>query len=118
MATNGFSINAQGMVSVTYTVTEGPAPPFSIGIYGSPDGVQPATLLQTYEIDDTNLLGDGTHTVTFAPDFSGAGNTAPYLVAMLDAYNEVYEVTKTDNVLGLSVPSGGANSKKPAGTFT
>ena len=55
-------------------------------------------MLQTYEIDDPTLLGGGgqTYTVSFAADLSG--DSSPYLIAMLDCYDQVAETTKADNV--------------------
>ena len=69
---------------MSYTVNGEDSPPFSIGIYGSPDGLQPATLLQTYEVSDPALLGGGgqTYTATFAADLSGFASSL-YLIAKL-----------------------------------
>ena len=89
---DNFAVDANGNLSVTYTINGEDSPPFSIGIYGSPDGIQPTTLLQTYDVSDPSLLGGGTNTVSFAADLSG--DSSPYLVAMLDAYNQVAEPVK------------------------
>ena len=104
MDTNGFS-DANGNLSVTYTINGENSPPFSIGIYGSPDGHQTSNLLQTYDITDPTLLGGGgqTYTVSFAADLSG--DSSLYLIAMLDCYDQVTETTKADNV---SAPLSGA----------
>ena len=65
---NSFAVDGNGNFSVTYTIAGEDSPPFSIGVYGSPDGVQPATLLQTYDVTDPSVLGGGgqTYTVSFA----------------------------------------------------
>ncbi len=112
MDANGFTVDQSGNLSVTYTINGEDSPPFSIGIYGSPDGRQAGLLpspsgggaggegglLQTYDITDPTLLGGGgqTYTVSIPPDLNG--DSSPYLVAMLDCYDQVTETTKADNV--------------------
>jgi Ca2+-binding RTX toxin-like protein len=97
-------VDAEGNLSVGYTITcptSQSAPDFTIGIYGSPDGRQPVTLLQTFDVDDSNLLTGSTagitHTATFPADL-GDLDANGFVVAKLDAYDEVYETTKSDNV--------------------
>ena len=95
---DGIAVDENGNFAVTYTIDGEDSAPFSIGIYGSPDGVQPATLLQTYEVDDPTMLtgGGAVHTVSFAPDLSNAGSSQ-YLFAMLDCNQETYEMSRADN---------------------
>ena len=95
---NSFSINTQGQISVQYTIDGASAAPFSIGIYGSPDGSTPATLLQTVEVDDPSLLtGSGAvHTATFEADLSQLTET-DYVLAKLDINNEVYQQNRADD---------------------
>ncbi len=111
---DNFAVDANGNLSVTYTITGEDSPPFSIGIYGSPDGIQPTTLLQTYDVSDPSLLGGGgqTYTVSFAADLSG--DSSPYLVAVLDVYNQVAETSKSDN---LSAPLSGAFQNSDGGLY-
>ena len=112
LAMDSFGVDSSGNLSVTYTINGEDSPPFSIGIYGSPDGRQAGLLpspsgggaggegglLQTYDITDPTLLGGGgqTYTVSIPPDLSG--DSSPYLVAMLDCYDQVTETSKADNV--------------------
>jgi hypothetical protein len=51
---NSFSANADGQLAVTYTIVGHDAPPFSIGIYQSAEGVQPTNLVRT--IDRANAI--------------------------------------------------------------
>ena len=51
---DSFSLADSGQLSVQYTVTAGSLP-FNIGIYSSPDGVQPGDLLQTFNVSDSDL---------------------------------------------------------------
>ncbi len=84
---DGLSISPQGQISVEYTVTGAAATPFSIGIYGSPDGKTPENLLQTIDVTDSSQLSPGTYTA--AVDAALAQMTeADYLLAKLDIYNE------------------------------
>ena len=53
------------------------APPFSIGIYGSPDGVRQGNLLQSYDVGDPSVLAAGTYTARFAADFSDRAQQEP-----------------------------------------
>ena len=95
---NSFGIDGDGNFTVSYTITGEDSPPFSIGIFGSADGSQPTSLLQSYEIDDPTLLTGGgqSHTASFTPDLSGVGSN-PCLIAVLDCNDEVRETTKADN---------------------
>jgi len=96
---DAFSVDTQGQISVQYTVNGATAAPFSIGIYASPDGRTPATLLQAIEVDDPALLtGDGaTHAATV--DAALGELTEPdYLLARLDIYNEVYQQNRADDI--------------------
>ncbi len=99
LSMGAFTVDNQGNLSVTYTVNGEEAPPFSIGIYGSPDGVQPTNLLQTYEVSDPTLLaGAGaTHTVTFPASFYGI-NSTQYVIALLNANSAIEESTNAGNV--------------------
>jgi hypothetical protein len=99
MNTSGFNVDANGNLSVTYTVNGEDSLPFSIGIYGSPDGVQPTTLMQTDEVDDPTLLAGGgqSHTVTF-PASLDAIDSSEYVVAQLDSNDAVEETSKADNI--------------------
>jgi hypothetical protein len=98
---NNFSIvdsgENVGQISVTYTVTGADAPPFSIGIYGSPSTVRQGDLLQSYDVSDPSVLAPGTYTATFTADFSDLGSDK-YLFAALDCNDEVYEMTRAGNV--------------------
>jgi hypothetical protein len=102
----GFSVYAQSQFSVEYEV-EGTsaAPPFSIGIYGSPDGSQPADLLQTYDVSGSDLLV-GSDAVTFAADRSGLSSNDLYLLAKLDAYDHrlVLRMPWTNRTQAFSLP--------------
>ena len=111
LTVNSFSFDNQGQLHVSYTITTingSAAPPFSIGIYGSPDGVQPVDDLQEYDVSDPTLLSAGTHTVTFTADFSDLG-TDKYLMAQLDADDEVYEMSRAGN-LSASVSLAGVHA--------
>ena len=93
---DSFAVDADGNLSVTYTINGEDSPPFSIGIYGSPDGRQASShhaspalaagepCSKPTRSTDPTLLGGGgqTYTVSFPADLSG--DSSPYLVAMLD----------------------------------
>ena len=98
---NGISVDQNGNLSVSYTINGEDAPPFSIGIYGSPDGVQPTNQLQSYEVDDPTLLtgGGASHTVTFSADFDTLASSQ-YVIAQLDSGDAVEETSKSDNISG------------------
>ena len=97
-AGDGISVDQNGNISVTYTIDGEDSPPFSIGIYGSPDGVQPTTQLQSYEVDDSTLLtGGATHTVTFPVSLDGIASSQ-YVIAQLDSGDVVQETSKADNI--------------------
>ena len=99
LAMGNFTVDSQGNLTVSYTISGADAPPFSIGACSSPDGAQPAALLQTYEIDDPALLAAGSHTVSFAGDFSGFDGSSP-LIAKLDAEDDVYQASQGDDASG------------------
>ena len=106
LSMDSFQINAEGEATVSYGIAGGDSPPFTIGIYARPTGRQTADLLQTYEVDDPALLTGGeTHTATFDADLTLLDDGNPYLIAKLDALDEVYETTKSDN---RSAPLSGA----------
>ena len=94
-----FLVSAQGQMSVTYTVTDNnnsSATSFSIGIYGSPDRVTPANLLQTYQVTDPSMLTPGQHTALFDAALSGL-TESDYLLAKLDINDQVYETSRADD---------------------
>ncbi len=91
-----FTVDAGGNLSVGYTVDEGPATPFTIGVYSSVDGVQLGNMVQSVDVSDPGLLAVGSHTVTFAVQ-SGALSGGGYYVADLDVYDEIAETSKADN---------------------
>ena len=81
------------------------AAPFSIGIYQSPDGVQPTTLVGTIDVSDsadlTGSSGTGTqHTLIYDGGLTGLDG-GQYYLAKLDAYNQTFETSKSDNVSAL-----------------
>ena len=103
---DSFTANAHGQLAVTYTIVGQNAPPFSIGIYQSADGVQPTNLVGTINVSDSSDLtggGGAVHTLTYDGDLNGLDG-GQYYLARLDAYDEVAETTKTDN---LSAPLTG-----------
>ena len=61
LAINSFTFVNSGEINVSYTVTDAAAPPFSIGIYGSPDGVRQGDLFQTYDVSDPTPHGQPVH---------------------------------------------------------
>jgi hypothetical protein len=94
-----FTVDSQGNLSVGYTVNGEDSPPFLIGIYGSPDGVQPATLLQTYEVDDPTLLAGGGQSYTAAfPASLDDIDSCEYVIAQHDSGDAVEETSKADNI--------------------
>jgi len=101
LAIGDFTVDSQGQLSVQYTITGGNASPFSIGIYASPDGVQPAQLLQTIDVTDSLQLTGSTNGDTHVAAIDAALGEltgADYLIAKLDAYGEVYEYSEADNI--------------------
>ena len=84
---------------MSYTINGEDSPPFSIGIYGSPDGLQPTTLLQTYDVDDPSLLAGGgqNYTATFPASLDNI-DSSQYVVAQLDSTTQVEETSKADNI--------------------
>ena len=93
---DGFSLDDSGELSVEYTIGAGSAVPFTIGIYGSPDGVQAGELLQSYDAAGADLtVGD--QEVTLNADFGELGAADSYLLAVLDTNDDVY-VTSRANV--------------------
>jgi hypothetical protein len=94
-----FTVDSQGNLSVRYTINGEDAPPFNIGIYGSPDGRQATNLLQMYPITDPNLLGGGgqSYTVTF-PAALDSLTSSEYVIAQLDSSDAVEETSKADNI--------------------
>ncbi len=94
-----FTVDSQGNLSVTYTINGEDSQPFSIGVYGSPDGVQLARLLQTYSVDDPTLLTGGgtTHIVTFPASLFRI-DSSQYVIAQLDPGDAVQETSKADNI--------------------
>ena len=99
LSVGSFSVDSQGILSVSYTINGEDAPPFSIGIYGSPDGIQPTNLLQSYEVDDPSLLtgGGASHTVTFPASLDEL-DSCQYVIAELDSSNAVQEASRADNI--------------------
>jgi hypothetical protein len=99
LSMGAFTVDNQGNLSVSYTINGEDAPPFSIGIYGSPDGVQPANQLQSYEVDDPTLLtgGGATHTVTFPASLNNI-DSSQYVIAQLDSGDDVQETSRADNI--------------------
>ena len=99
---NSFTMDDQGQIQISYTVGNASAPPFSIGVYGSPDSAHLGDLLQTYEVSDPQFLTVGPQTVTFPADFSD-GDPGNYLIAVLDPGDDVYETSRAGNVGNLSL---------------
>ena len=104
---NSFAANADGQLAVTYSIVGQDAPPFSIGIYQSADGVQPTNLVGTIDVSDSSDLvgssGGDQYTLTYDGDLNGLDG-GQYYLARLDAYDQVAETIKTDN---LSAPLTG-----------
>ena len=85
------------LLKVYYTISGGytlqdPAPEFDVTIYSSPDGVVPETkLVETYTVDTTSMLIDGSYTVQISPEFLDQGGGVYdleedyYLVAVVHA---------------------------------
>jgi Ca2+-binding RTX toxin-like protein len=100
---DSFSVDSNGLSAVTYEVTGAASTPFSIGIYESTDGKQATTLVGTIDVsgqDDlagNNALAVGTHTLEYTGDLAGLA-AGQYYIAKLDAYDEVYETSKSDNL--------------------
>jgi hypothetical protein len=100
---NSFGVDSNGNLAVTYTVTGAAATPFSIGIYQSTDGKQAGNLVGTIDVSGENdLAGNndlavGSHTLEYLGDLGGL-DAGQYYIAKLDAYDEVYETTKSDNL--------------------
>jgi hypothetical protein len=94
-----FTVDSQGNLSVSYTINGEDSPPFNIGIYGSPDGRQATTLLQTYPITDPTLLTGGgqAHTATFPASLDSL-SSSQYVIAQLDSGDAVEETSKADNI--------------------
>ncbi len=99
LSMGSFTVDNQGNLSVSYTINGEDAPPFSIGIYGSPDGIQPTNLLQSYEVDDPSLLtgGGATHTVTFPASLDEL-DSCQYVIAELDSSDAVPEASRAGNI--------------------
>ena len=91
-----FTVDWEGEFSVSYTVSGHAAAPFTIGIYASPDGRQPAELLQTYEVTDSAVAG--TYTAAFAPDMNPLDGADPYVIAKLDAYDSVASANRSEEI--------------------
>ncbi len=93
-----FTVDSQGNLSVSYTITGEDAPPFSIGIYQSADGVQPGALAGTIDVtDQADVSGGGTtHTLEYDGTLFGLAN-GQYYIAQLDCYSQVQETTRADN---------------------
>jgi hypothetical protein len=107
---NSFGVDSNGNLAVTYTITGVAAPSFSIGISQSTDGKQIGNLVGTIDVasgtDDlagNDALAVGTHTLEYTDDLGGL-DAGQYYIAKLDAYDEVYETSKSDN---LSAPLTG-----------
>ena len=101
---DGFAIDGNGLPAVTYTITGTPGvdcAPFSIGIYQSADGLHTDNLVGTIDLrgekdlNNTDDLSRGTHTLEYADGLSGC---AQYYIAKLDCYNEVVETSRNDNI--------------------
>ena len=57
---DSFSVNAQGQISVEYTIDGQNAAPSALASIARPTAQRPATLLQTIEVDDpSQLIGGG-----------------------------------------------------------
>ena len=102
---DGFTVNAQGQLSVQYTINGSSATQFSIGIYSSTSstGLASPTLLQTVEVNDPAQLAGSTTGITYTDAFDAAlaqWTQGDFLFAKLDANNQVYETIKADNLGG------------------
>ena len=110
LSAGAFSINAQGQMSVTYTVNSSNGSsvvPFSIGICGSPDKTQPTNVLQEYQVADPSMLTPGQHTALIDAALSGLTED-DYLVAKLDVNNQIYQTSQSSCVsLPATLPPGG-----------
>ena len=109
LATTGFSSDGTDL-QVSYDVTGDASSPFDIGIYRSSDGVTLDSLLTTHRVTNSADLTAGMHTVTISPAFSDVQQDY-FLVAKVDANNEVAETLETNNQAlfagGLFVDSDG-----------
>ena len=86
--------------------------PFTIGIYGSPDGCTPTDLLQTYDAAGSDLtVGD--QNVTLNADFGELGAADSYLLAVLDTNDDVYVTSRADVSASLSLADYQAVVSKP-----
>jgi hypothetical protein len=94
-----FAIDANGLPTVTFTNNGEDAPPFSISIYNSSDGVNPTTLVGTIDVTDpADLTGGGTtHTLEYTGALNGLDGTNDYYIAQLDCNDQVDETTRADN---------------------
>ncbi len=103
---NSFTADSQGNLWVRYTITGASAPQFNIGIYGSTDGRQPQTLLQSVPTDSADL-GPGTYTFPLGLTLADLGSDG-YYFAKLDPDDAVEETSKADNIGALSFPNTGS----------
>ena len=109
---DGFSLDDSGELSVQYTIGAGSAMPFTIGIYGSPDGCTPTDLLQTYDAAGSDLtVGD--QDVTLNADFGELGAADSYLLAVLDTNDDVYVTSRADVSASLSLADYQAAFQNP-----
>jgi Ca2+-binding RTX toxin-like protein len=104
---DNFSVDSNGLPAVTFTNDGEDAPPFSIGIFNSSDGVTPTTLVGTIDVGDSDdLTGGGvTHTLEYTGDLGALNGSQNYFIAQLDCYDQVTETSKSDNT---SAPLSGA----------
>ncbi len=97
----GFNTNDNGNLTVSYTINGEDAPPFSIGIYQSLDGVQLGELIGTIDVSDpADLSGGGaTHTLEYGGTLNGLDN-GEYYLAQLDCYDQVQQTTRAGDTSG------------------
>jgi PKD repeat protein len=113
---DGFAVDDNGNLTVTYTINGEDSPPFSIGIYQSADGIQPGALAGTIDVSDPgDLTGGGAqHTLVYQGGLNGLDG-GQYYLAQLD-YNAQVEQTTRAN--GTSAPLTGVYQDGDGSVYT
>jgi hypothetical protein len=105
ISSGGFTTSGDGqaLLEVNYSLASAVAAPFNIGIFSSTSssGTSSDTRLTTFRVDDPSLWMAGAHVVTFRPDWTDP-DADYYLVARIDADNEISEPDETNNVAAFS----------------
>src|SRR5262249_50223053 len=100
ISSGGFTTSgdAQALLNVNYSLASAVAAPFNIGIFSSSSstGSSSDTRLMTYRVSDPSLWTTGAHSVAFRPDWTDP-DADYYLVARIDADNEIAEPDETNN---------------------